>query len=132
MNDWTLSRKKMPDFDGMYYVYGFMHHPCGNVTPFYKVVECKMNQWVKSDIGEQMTYWRSNLPPPIMEDEEGPIESALSKAKSLNVKEGDKVKEESQDSLICELFQLSYDVLERGHGSTNDIKRAFHISRVKE
>lgn len=31
---WNLSRKKMPDFDGMYYVYGFMHHPCGNVTPF--------------------------------------------------------------------------------------------------
>jgi hypothetical protein len=70
---WTLSRKKMPDFDGMYYVYGFMHHPCGNVTPFHKIVECRMNQWVKSDVGEQMTYWRTLLCPPVVIDKEDEI-----------------------------------------------------------
>ena len=68
--DWTLSREKMPDFDGKYYVYGFMHHSCGNVTPFHKIVECKMNQWVKSDIGEQMTYWRNLLPEPKLSSHE--------------------------------------------------------------
>lgn len=62
--DWNLSREKKPDFDGFYYVYGFMHHSCGNVTPFHKIVECKMNQWVKSDVGEQMTYWRQLLETP--------------------------------------------------------------------
>lgn len=65
---WKLSRKQMPDFDGMYYVYGFMHHSCGNVTPFHKIVECRNNQWLKSDVGEQMTYWRSLLLPPVIED----------------------------------------------------------------
>lgn len=69
-DDWTLSRVKMPDFDGPYYVYGFMHHSCGNVTPFHKIVECKMNQWVKSDLGEQMTYWRNLLTPPVIKEDE--------------------------------------------------------------
>ncbi len=62
--DWNLSRQKMPDFDGFYYVYGFMHHSCGNVTPFHKIVECRITQWVKSDVGEQMTYWRNLLTMP--------------------------------------------------------------------
>lgn len=63
---WILSRERMPDFDGEYLIYGFMHEECGNVHPFQKVVTCRFNQWVKSDVGEQMTYWRPLLPAPII------------------------------------------------------------------
>lgn len=69
-SDWVLSREKMPDHDGFYYVYGFLHHECGNVTPFHMIVECRLNQWVKSDVGQQMTYWRPLLDPPKIESNE--------------------------------------------------------------
>jgi hypothetical protein len=75
---WILSRERMPEFDGMYYVYGFMHHPCGNVTPFHKIVECKFNQWVKSDVGEQMTSWRPLLNPPTEKGEKEPTQEVHS------------------------------------------------------
>ena len=64
---WNLSREKMPDYDGWYYVYGFMHESCGAVNPFHKIVRCHMSQWVKSDTGEQMTFWRPLLTPPQIE-----------------------------------------------------------------
>jgi hypothetical protein len=37
--------------------------------------------------------------------------------------------EESQDSLLCDLFQILYDTLERGQGSLNDVKRLYSITR---
>lgn len=58
MKEWTLSREQMPEFDGMYLVAGWEYHECGNITPFMRTVECKMNQWVKAHSGLQMTYWR--------------------------------------------------------------------------
>jgi hypothetical protein len=66
---WTLSRERMPDVDGQYHIYGFMHHECGNVTPFQKIVQCQFNQWIKIP-GEQMTYWRPLLLPPNIKSNE--------------------------------------------------------------
>lgn len=68
INGWILSREKMPDVDGEYLIYGWMHTECGNVYPFQKVATCRFNQWVKSDVGEQMTYWRPLLLAPVQKD----------------------------------------------------------------
>jgi len=67
---WILSREKMPDFDGEYLIAGYLYHECGNITKFQKVVTCRFNQWVRDDIGEQMTYWRPLLPFPKETDQE--------------------------------------------------------------
>jgi hypothetical protein len=55
---WILSREKMPDVDGFYYVYAFVHEECGNIYPVHIIAECRINQWIKPDEGYQMTYWR--------------------------------------------------------------------------
>jgi len=62
--EFKLSREFMPDFDGEYYVCGYMHHECGNVTEFHRIAYCKNNQWIKNDIGEQITFWTNLLPFP--------------------------------------------------------------------
>ncbi len=62
--EWFLSREQMPPFDGEYYVCGYMHYPCGNVVEFHKIGLCRMNRWVKSDEGEQYTFWTYKLPFP--------------------------------------------------------------------
>ena len=67
---WFLSREQMPPFDGEYYVCGYMHYPCGNVVEFHKIGLCRMNKWVKSDEGEQYTFWTYKLPFPKQQDME--------------------------------------------------------------
>lgn len=67
-DEWILSRERMPDVDGEYLVAGWLYHECGNITQFQKVVTCRFNQWVKNDVGEQMTYWRPLLPMPKLID----------------------------------------------------------------
>lgn len=58
MESFILSIDRMPEYDGVYLVAGWLYHECGNVTPFFKVAECRMNKWVKQDVGEHMTYWK--------------------------------------------------------------------------
>ena len=45
MEKWILEKEKMPDFDGYYLCNISQVQPCGNVWNYYKIVNCKNNEW---------------------------------------------------------------------------------------
>lgn len=57
MEKWILDKEKMPDFDGDYLCNISQLQPCGNVWNYYKVVNCKNNEW-NIEIDEIVLSWK--------------------------------------------------------------------------
>lgn len=57
MENWVLKKEIMPDFDCDYLCNISQLQPCGNVWNYYKVINCKNNEW-NVEIDEIVLSWK--------------------------------------------------------------------------